>query len=40
MTITFLIAAITCIFGIFAAALFYAEISTRGIVAPGARKPD
>lgn len=40
MSITFLIAAIVGIFGIFAAAMAYAEISTRGIVAPGGRQID
>lgn len=40
MSITVLVAAIAGIFGIFAAALLYAEISTRGITAPGARQPD
>jgi heme/copper-type cytochrome/quinol oxidase subunit 3 len=40
MSITFLIAAVACIFGTFAAALLYAEISTRGIIAPGGRRLD
>lgn len=40
MSITILIAAVLCIFGTFATAMIYAEIATRGIVAPGGRKPD
>lgn len=40
MSITFVVAAVACIFGTFAAAIIYAEISTRGIVAPGGRKID
>ena len=38
MSTTFVIAAVLGIFGVFTAALAYAQIQTRGMVAPGARK--
>ncbi|GAB5427715.1 MAG: hypothetical protein Devi2KO_11740 [Devosia indica] len=34
------IAAVLCIFGVFALAVAYAQIQTKGMVAPGARKLD
>jgi hypothetical protein len=37
---TLLLAAVLAIFAIFAATLIYAQFQTRGIVAPGSRKPD
>ncbi len=40
MSITILLAAVLCIFGTFATAIGYAEIATRGIVAPGGRAID
>jgi hypothetical protein len=37
---TFLLAAVLTIFAAFAAAMAYAEFQTRGIVAPGGKKPN
>lgn len=37
---TVLIVAVVTIFAAFAAAMVYAEFQTRGIFAPGAKKPD
>ena len=37
---TVLLIAVFGIFGAFAAALAYAQVQTRGIVAPGGRRPD
>jgi hypothetical protein len=37
---TLLPAAVLAIFATFAATLAYAQFQTRGIVAPGGRKPD
>lgn len=37
---TVLIAAVLTTFGAFALAMAYAEFQTRGIVAPGGRKPE
>ena len=37
---TILLVAVFGVFGAFAAALTYAQVQTRGIVAPGARKPE
>lgn len=37
---TVLIIAVVAIFAAFAAAMAYAEFQTRGIYAPGAKKPD
>ena len=37
---TVLIISIVTIFAAFAAAMAYAEFQTRGIYAPGAKKPD
>jgi hypothetical protein len=39
-SMTVLIVAVVTIFGAFAAAMAYAEFQTRGIFAPGAKKPD
>lgn len=40
MTSTIFIAAIIAVFCTFGVALAYAQFATRGIVAPGGRKPD
>jgi hypothetical protein len=40
MSTTFVIAAVLGIFGIFSAALAYAQFQTKGMVAPGACKVD
>lgn len=40
MSINLLVVAVVTIFGIFVTAVTYAEVRTRGIVAPGGRKPD
>lgn len=40
MTIPVLITCVLAIFATFATTIFYAEMQTRGIYAPGARKPD
>ena len=37
---TVLIVAVAIIFGAFAAAMAYAEFQTRGIFAPGAKRPE
>jgi hypothetical protein len=37
---TVLIAAVVTIFAAFAAAMAYAEFQTRGVFAPGAKKPE
>lgn len=37
---TLLVTAVVAIFLVFAIAMTYAQVVTRGIVAPGARKPD
>jgi hypothetical protein len=37
---TLLLAAVLALFATFAATLTYAQLQTRGIVAPGGRKPD
>jgi hypothetical protein len=37
---TLLITAVIAIFAVFAVAMTYAQIVTRGMVAPGARKPE
>jgi hypothetical protein len=40
MSTTLVIAAVLAIFGVFSLALAYAQIRTRGMIAPGARKLD
>ncbi len=40
MTNTLIIAAILAIFGAFSVALAYAQVVTRGLIAPGARPLD
>ncbi|SMQ85259.1 hypothetical protein SAMN06295905_2536 [Devosia lucknowensis] len=38
--IQILIVAVGCVFGVFAAAVGFAQVKTRGMVAPGALKVD
>lgn len=40
MTTAFVVTVALCIFGIFGSAILYAELTTRGIYAPGAKKPE
>lgn len=40
MDTTLVIVAVLCIFGVFSLALAYAQVQTRGMLAPGARKVD
>lgn len=40
MSITLVVVAVLAIFTIFAAALAYGQLMTRGMVAPGAIRPD
>lgn len=40
MSTTLVIAAVLAIFGVFSVALAYAQVRTRGLVAPGARPLD
>jgi len=40
MGTTLMIAAVLSIFGLFAAALAYGQFQTRGVLAPGARRPE
>jgi hypothetical protein len=40
MTITIVATVVLSMFAAFAVAMFYVEMQTRGIVAPGGRKPE
>jgi hypothetical protein len=40
MTITILVGAVLAIFSVFALAIAYVELQTRGIIAPGGRSLD
>jgi len=40
LSTTLVIAAVLMVFGVFGGALAYAQIQTRGLFAPGARRPE